>query len=406
MFHLQNLKLDRIYKITLTLFILLSMIFLMRLNLVILSIEWVNFFKLENFKSLDDVVTFYRDLRTGVSPILSFFEIIEYLWTGDAEFFRIWVSRVIIFLNFLMASHLYASEMTKIYRLTLSVIFVAALSLIGGMNYDWFWPFFILGHLYFLKCAQKEYSVFFSILSGLFLTCAELSRPFVLFVVPILVFNFYLRMKKKKKLYLILFLTPLILVSGGWRVKLYQFNGPQIIWSDYGGCNVYEAWPVKGKKLGYEYLNTAKGSRLCREGKDKVVKHMLSHPVETAVISFKKIWSFLKAKAFWHGMGDVRVNYSYRFVLKILLLVYFFQGFTFLYRLKNNIRILLREEELVRLMTYAYFIFLTIPNDGSERARFVASFTPFLLLTIHWECWESIKSKVVAIILRKRKQVI
>ncbi|PIK14703.1 hypothetical protein [Halobacteriovorax sp. JY17] len=385
-------------QIALVVYMLLALIFVQKLSLVILSIEWVDYFKLENFSTIDDMKNFYINLRTGVSPVLSFFEISEFLLTGKNDFIRFYFSRAVIILNFIFAAYLFGSTKSKSYRLIISIPIVYGVSLIGGMNYDWYWPFFTLLFLFFLKISENKnrYVGVIIFFSGAFLSFAELSRPFVILTLPFFILYAHkkLRAKNKKKLFII-FLLPIFIFSGGWRVKLFSYNSPQIIWSDYGGCNLFEAWPGVGYKVPYSYINTDEGAKLCKEGKEKVLKHMISNPGETVIVSFKKIWSFMKSKANWHGMKEgVKVNFLYRLILKILFFIFVISGFQLLYKLLRNPKLFLREDSLIKVPIYMYFLFLAILNDGSERARFIVSFSPFLIMLSNFETFEGIFEKV------------
>lgn len=182
--------------------------------------------------------------------------------------------------------------------------------------------------------------------------------------------------------------------SGGWRIKLISFNDPQLIWSDYGGCNVYESWLGIGEKIPYRYINTPEGAQMCKDEQKKVVSHMISHPIETAFISISKILRFVKASDYWQGMNGIyeRPFWVYRYTLRYLLISFLIRSIILLVSIIKKPSLIMLEKNLIHSAVFLYFLFLSIPNNGIERARFLVSFSPFILIFIKWNSFYKVVS--------------
>ena len=73
------------------------------------------------------------------------------------------------------------------------------------------------------------------------LSMTELLRPFVIYFLPILLWQVWLALKDSPKKYLWYFLIPLFLFSGLWHAK-HLFMYGQVTWTNHSGFNLYQAW--------------------------------------------------------------------------------------------------------------------------------------------------------------------
>lgn len=79
-------------------------------------------------------------------------------------------------------------------------------------------------------------------LAGLTLAVAELSWPYFLFVLPLVLGPAALRLRRQGAAPLAAFLIPFLLVSGGWHLKLLAMESPQLLWSNHVGCDMMRSW--------------------------------------------------------------------------------------------------------------------------------------------------------------------
>ena len=163
--------------------------------------RWMNIFNFGPFSEWENVITYFRDLRTGVPPVLSAMEVLSFyyseslLWVTE-EFYRICIILMLVLPVFLTRGR----WVELIWCLLIGWLFLEAILIIGRMNpqlYDIVLPTFILLFLLFSRISfrttsSKWLTISMAFLAGLFLSMAELARPFMLMLVPIMViYHFY-----------------------------------------------------------------------------------------------------------------------------------------------------------------------------------------------------------------------
>ena len=285
--------------------------------------RWMNIFNFGPFSEWENVMAYFRDLRTGVPPFLSAMEVISFYASGSSswvveEFYRICIILMLVLPVFLTK----ARWGEVIGCLLMAYLFLKSILVIAPMNpqlYDIALPTFLLIYLIFSQISFQPKSsnwltIFMAFLAGFFLSMAELSRPFMLLLVPFLIiYNFYgyrkmvqvkmpqadqytsnrkdakggaqrsqrnwfltlfgrsyafsqlnlrkvIQTPRKAWTYFLIFLFPIALFSGVWHLKLLIYNDGQIVWSNHSGFNLANAWPslVDWDELADDFLPEAK----------------------------------------------------------------------------------------------------------------------------------------------------
>ncbi len=218
--------------------------------------EWMMQYRIRDFLSWGDLFTYLAELRTGIPPLLSGVEVASHLATGGIDWVLTGFYRALFVSVFAIPFIFFASTriMFGVSYVT-SLVFLLAAARIVPENpqvYDLLFPFFFLLFLLGVRlCAAsqgKALRVGAGLLAGFALSAFELSRPYALLVVPLLLFHAYRSFRGLPASVWIALLIPLFLFSGAWHAKLWFLQNGQVFWSNYGGENAYRSWsPVLGE---------------------------------------------------------------------------------------------------------------------------------------------------------------
>ena len=226
-------------------------LYLLRNSKGLCSIYWMLMYEPSDFPGTRKLLEFLRDMRTGCPPLLTFAELVIYNLTGSLDLISVVAYRLSIILAYVIAMSLFSASIPRAFLSCLvSVVFVWATALIHPGNpqtYDVFFPCLILLYILFLKLAvadncRSRDRILFATLSGFFLSMTELSRPFVLALLPLMAGLAFFSFRPFERKYYLYFLLPVIVFSGGWHLKLILLNDGQIIWSNNTGYNLANAW--------------------------------------------------------------------------------------------------------------------------------------------------------------------
>ena len=181
------------------------------------TVAWMNIYRVEDFAGADQIVRFFADLRLAIPPWLAAIEFLDYRLTGTNDWVPIYLYRIALVGAYAIAIALtWPSHRRLAVAVPLAVVFLWSARLIhpAGPNvYDAVYPLLILGYLLLLRQVPK--SGLAALLTGLLLALAELTRPFVLLLLPILLLGAVLNPGLRRGRRLLLFLLPLLLLSGG-----------------------------------------------------------------------------------------------------------------------------------------------------------------------------------------------
>jgi hypothetical protein len=265
------------------------------------TISWMYIFSYEDIKTWSDFSTFVMGLRTGMCPYLAFTEIIWSWVFGDLELYRRWI-------YFLLAITAFSIPVivamtigfrTQIVTSLLCLIFSIGVAQTHQCNpqiYDLLYPTLVFSVILLL---QKSANFLNAFLAGLALGLLELTRPFVLLMLPLLLLVAYLKLQPTKKF--VVFLLPLILTSGLWHLKLFFFNNGQIVWTNSTGFNLATVW-ISGVSLSefseepplkpylWQNLNTGLHQQNSQRLKRMVFSSWMQDPVRFLKISLIRIY--------------------------------------------------------------------------------------------------------------------
>ena len=284
------------------------------------STTWMHVFSYKDFTSPEKVKTYLLELRTGIPPVLSWLEIISYNRSDSIE----WITRELyqasIILMFVLPFFFIGKRWESfLIWLLLTLIFFPSLLLIHPGNpqlYDVLMPVLLLGYILLSRRSFREkgsvwITGLFAFLAGFCLTMAELIRPFILLIVPLLIAYNFFQYRKTSLSRFAIFLLPVLLFSGVWHAKLL-YNHGQLIWSNHGGTNLYRAWapvvdepalkakllpeepPVNDFGWAWNNLNTETHARNSKIRQQAVISGILDHPGQAFAHLMKRIADFTR----------------------------------------------------------------------------------------------------------------
>ncbi|MFQ5922232.1 MAG: hypothetical protein ACE5M4_05260 [Anaerolineales bacterium] len=368
------------------------------------SIKWMSIYRVEDIDSVAEALEFYANLRVPIPVPVSLLEIISHNLSLNTFFVSRFVYRLSIILAYLLA---FAVCYPSLYRLALvfpiSVLFLWSTAIIHPGNpqlYDVIFPCLMLLSLVFLKIAEPSRSkvsgsVFAAFAAGFFLSLAELTRPFVIFLIPIVIVTAYVRFGGLSRRHFLIFMAPIVVLSGTWHVYQLTRHG-QLTWSNHSGFNLSRAWPmVESPELVREdsppiepgrwpNLNTWEHAENSRLWQTAIVRYVISNPMYSADHMLRKVTDFASAPTgIWAHQPDHPVLDLYRpAVLVSMTFAGVGSGLLVLsligYRGKVT-KLLGAPENALIFLTFLIVLILSVSETGEE-ARLLVSILPFLVL--------------------------
>ena len=193
------------------------------------SINWMNIWQVSDFKTPAELLTYLRDLRTGVSPVLSMLEIFVFQWTGSIHWVTLEGYQGALILAFWLPIALFAkSPLGVLFSELVALTFLEATLAIHPGNpqsYDVFFPVLVLLFLFCYKLStdirirSDRLAIASAFFAGCFLSIAELSRPFFIFALFVVVPAAYFGFSRLNRKAFWVFILPVVIFSGGWHLK-------------------------------------------------------------------------------------------------------------------------------------------------------------------------------------------
>jgi hypothetical protein len=398
------LDLTRKQIIFLTLSLLLVFVwFLLRAEMVGRpSTSWMTYYQPDDFSdaSPGEIWAFFREMRSGIPPLLSFLEILNVKITGSTAIITDELYRLALLVAYLLAMWLFSKKIFHgIASFLLALVFIPATVFISAQNpeiYDVYFPTFFLLFLFFDRLVRKAdagetFHTFAAFLSGLFLAFAELSRPFVLIFIPIILLFLYLAYRPLPKKRLVAFLIPFLLLSGGWHAKLLAFNNRQVFWSNHSGFNFYRAWGdvIPMPELVDEpqtwddrvQIHTQEHYENSKRIQSAVVNYIITHPRESLPRIVERLGTFLRPRISLFDQPEPEGFYAWTYRLT------FYAAFSFfliqLIRLLVGLTTkpswsLIGDPEHILLVVIAGSILILALAESGEEARLLLEVLPLL----------------------------
>ena len=144
--------------------------------------------------------------------------------------------------------------------------------------------------------------------AGLALTSAELTRPYFIYLLPVLLILACLALRPSGRRSVALFLLPVILLSGSWHFHIARTQG-QLAWTNHSGFNLQRGWsmvtpPPLVEEVGntplapgrWINLNTAEHSENSRRLTAAVVDYIRANPVPAMRHVIYRLREFMSMK--------------------------------------------------------------------------------------------------------------
>jgi hypothetical protein len=394
------------------------------------SLIWMAVYLPEDFThvTLSELFNFLKGLRIPIPPVIGLAEILSIRFTGSAEIITKYLYRIGLVGGYLLAITLASKSTIRLLAsFFISVVFLYATVKIHPGNpqdYDVLCPTFFLLYVFLIEKSvgkdslsrNKTVILILTFLSGFFLSMAELSRPYVIYILPLFViFSYFIFREGSVKYQFIVFLAPVILISGLWHFHLF-INLGQIPFSNHSGFNLSKVWPIQSNGLSEEIpeihneplfegvkdnvssvkspiwgqikrranLNTVEHTMNSNLKQSAIFKYWIENPRTSFFHAITRIDDLLTAKTNIYTYDPqfassglykllVKVTASLLFVNFGILLLYVIQH---LYGLRFYL-LLTKADNLILIFAVYCIVTLAISDTGEE-ARFLISVLPLL----------------------------
>ena len=285
-----------------------------------------------------------------------------------------------------------------------ALVFLWATVLVHPLNpqsYDIFLPCFLLLSLICLKVVRDVASQRTRLASalgassGFFLSMAELTRPFVFLLLPLLVAGGCLILERFPRRVLVAFLLPLVLLTGVWHVHLLARFG-QVLASNYSGFNLRRAWPMAPLPAGmwethdqpaaeeaWPNLNADEQHKASQALQGVVLHYVTAHPLAALVHAVGRIKLFIAPQTSMYG-STARTDaalVAYRTIAPAAFLFMFANvalvAWNAMRARRRFIRVLASPDNLLLLVAFFASLALSL-GEAEEEARLVLSVLPLL----------------------------
>jgi len=367
---------------------------------------WMNMYSYKDYPTWEAVTEYLIGLRTGIPPALSGMEVVSYNLLGGSEWIHKGLYRkaiiAIVILPLFFTRYKWAE---MIWVVGSAIIFFESILFIHPANpqlYDVLLPlflllYFLLSQISFTKRYRPILQLVTALSAGFCLSMAELSRPFMIAIFPFLIgLNLYHYITQKQWGQMLAFLIPILILSGGWHLKLWHYNHQQIIWSNSSGTNLFRAWapfvdqPKMQMKLveeappimpgRWQDINTEIHYNNSQIRKKYVLAGIQAEPMKALTFLWQKTLTFTKPRTDMYANDpQAPVLTLYRIVVKILFLMLPILVLLTLIRIVKNPYYLTTQTCWI-VATTAFLCIMPIIGESGEEARFVISVLPFLCI--------------------------
>lgn len=370
--------------------------------------EWMRVYSYRDYHNWHDIFLYLRDLRTGIPPVLSFVEVSSWklfqsvTWITE-DVYRLGIILAVVLPGFFAKRRIWAT----ILAIALGLLMFHSILIVHPGNpqlYDVWLPVFILLGFIFtqlsLSTSKPKLTVALAILGGFFFSMAELARPFMIALFPILIaICGYQYVKAKKKRLFLFYLIPILLFSGGWHLKLLIYNQGQVIWSNHGGTNLFRAWmplvdqeelnkelqqeapPLNDYGWALNNINTQIHAENSSARSRAVIKGIAAQPLEALKMFAEKVEFFTRPRTdmYDHNPQDAILAW-YRFAVRTLYILLAILLIRSVVKVFKDWRYVF-SWEFALLFTTFFLTLMPVIGEAGEEARFIVAVLPFLLVT-------------------------
>ncbi|RMG82967.1 MAG: hypothetical protein D6712_13810 [Chloroflexi bacterium] len=365
------------------------------------AITWMHVYMPSYFEdiSLQGIVDFYANLRIPIPPVIGLAEILSIRLLGSPQLITEIAYRIALVAVY-MAALIMASTswLRMVFSFAVGMVFLYMTVLIhpgNPQNYDIFFPLFFLLALLSIRFyvqSEKRRNLW-AFLGGFWLTMFELTRPFVIFILPFALIAAFIAFKQRGKLrHFVIFLLPVILFSGVWHSYLLVKHR-QLVFTNHSGVNLIRAWPQAPNDGWAEEpnntpltpdawpnINTEEHAVNSTQFQQAVFNYWLTQPIDSLAHATELVRDLLDGhvslyendpQSQWFGLYRLLVMLTASFVLiEFGKLIYRFVR-------KRRLSIWSEPDHMLLFVTTATIVLLAI-GDRGEYARFLLSVLPFL----------------------------
>jgi hypothetical protein len=350
------------------------------------------------------IVSFFGNLQIPIPPAIGLAEIISIRIAGTPILVTRYGYRLALVGTYVAALALAATSLRRMaasFLLSIAFLYVTKVVHPGNpQDYDIFFPLFFLAFLAFLKLHTRApesgpgRAWLLPCGAGFCLSMAELSRPFMIFLLPLLLLGAYfiLAAGGQRRPFLV-FLIPVLLFSGVWHVYLLAAHG-QLTFSNHAGFNISRAWPqipavpmveethaaplASGR---WPNLNTDEHALNNQRLQAAQFQYWFAHPAQSVLFAFSRVNDLLSGdtkRGFyppdlpWLGLYVflVRLTSSLVMLGAIILLIDVWRHLPRLPSLLSHLDNLL-------LLSATLFILFQAVGEAGEEPRLLLSLLPF-----------------------------
>ncbi len=276
------------------------------------AIGWMLMFAPGDFAAPGALWPFLVSLQTAISPWLAALEVLAQRHFGATTLVTVGLYRFCLIGAYLIALAMAWPSLARLAVATiLSVVFLWATVLIHPATpivYDVVLPFLLLGYFGLLRVGagmEGRLPHLALATAGVLLALAELTRPFMILFVPLLLVAGWFTLRDRARFAALV--LPVLLIAGAWHVHQWANHG-QIAWSNHAGFNLIRAWrmvpyppliaepgsaPVAPERLAN--LNTPEHGENSRRLRRAVFDYIVANPVESARHMVERVAVFVGA---------------------------------------------------------------------------------------------------------------
>lgn len=278
------------------------------------AVGWMLMFAPEDFVQRGALTRFLFDLQSPIPPWLATLEILSQRHLGSPDLVTVGLYRFCMVGGYLIAMALAWPSLPRLaISALLSALFLSTTVLIHPASpivYDVVFPFLLIAYFALLRLGAAvprfRTGATLLVLGGFCLALAELTRPFLVLFLPLLLVAAWWTLHERLARFTALVL-PVVLVSGAWHLHQWVDHG-QLAWSNHAGFNLIRAWrmvpypelipepgsaPVALRRL--PNLNTPEHGENSRRLRRAVVDYALAHPAQSLLHMAERIAIFTGA---------------------------------------------------------------------------------------------------------------
>ena len=406
----QGSKLKRQFAAGFAVFLVVAIVLVWNMGRAMRVVEWMNIYRIEDFKSFGDAFPWIADLRIPIPPNLALLEISEYRLLGSTD-----ISTGLLYKAYVLTAYscvlllAYPSRLRFVISGLLGWLFIFATKLIhpgNPMLYDATAPALFMLFVLLLKVGSEAQrnrnAITLLVFAGVALSMLDLTRPYIVLLLPfILVFAYFRIASLRRFAY---FLIPIVIISGTWHTHLAVAHR-QMTSSNHFGVNMWRCWNSKVPPLAkpvkeddaqlaegrWPNLNNPQHLKNSLRLRKKIVRYILDHPGDALQFMAKRVWIFTKGETaiYVHKPSHLLLA-VYSPVVRMTslwMIIGFFAfviGFGWLVATRRSrLRAYLGDVDNLILFVGFASIFILATGEIEEEARMVISVLPLLAAMPH-----------------------